>query len=280
MSLPNFIVIGPPRTATTWLFRCLEEHPQVFVPNVKEPRFFDENYDKGLAWYQSLYEIVSESTLMVGDITPGYFIAEDVPNRMVELLGKDLKIYIVIRDPVERAYSHYRMLKRNDVMMGNFQDALMKEIALVENSLYAKQIARFLKVFPRSTMRLLSYKILSEEPERYWEIFQTDLGVECVEVAALDRQVNQGLSDMRMPILNQAVSKLKYRLDSSHLSRNLLWWMRDRGLIGMWHRISSKKNTKQSLSPEIAQDVLKKYFMMDQVALREYGDLMLDDHME
>ena len=67
--LPNFIGIGAQRAATTWLYQCLKEHPEVYVPDVKEIHFFDENYDKPLAWYLSFFENAG-GYRAVGVITP------------------------------------------------------------------------------------------------------------------------------------------------------------------------------------------------------------------
>ena len=68
---PAFLGIGVQRAATTWVYECLRAHPEVFLPDLKEVHYFDENYELGANWYASHFpESVRERTL--GEITPSY----------------------------------------------------------------------------------------------------------------------------------------------------------------------------------------------------------------
>ncbi|MEM7128345.1 MAG: sulfotransferase domain-containing protein [Chloroflexota bacterium] len=275
MRLPNFVVIGPPRTATTWLFRCLRDHPQVFVPNVKEPRYFDENYHQGLSWYLDLYKTAPATASKIGDITPGYFIADGVPERMANLLGLNIKIYIVVRNPVERAYSHYRMLTRNALVTGTFEEALEQEYSLVENSLYTKQIERFLTVFPQDSLRLLTYEQLTNNPRQYWSNFLEDLGVDYVEGSTLTKQVNKGLAEMRMPFVNRGITKIKQALASSVASREILWKMRDLGIMRLWHQLSLKTPSEFAISKDSLLQLFELHFAADYTSLNRYQNMYI-----
>ena len=64
--LPNFICIGAQRAGTTWLYHCLKEHPEVFVPEKKELRFFNYHYSDGIEAYKQNFKSVSNESKLLG----------------------------------------------------------------------------------------------------------------------------------------------------------------------------------------------------------------------
>lgn len=103
--LPTFLILGAPKSGTSSLARYLSDHPQAWVAPEKELRFFDYTYDQGLEWYRDRLAAGSGHRA-VGEATPTYLfhpqarrrIAKDVP---------DARLVVLMRDPVDRAYSHY-----------------------------------------------------------------------------------------------------------------------------------------------------------------------------
>ena len=114
MRKPNFFCIGAQKCGTTSLFNLLVEHEDIFLPSVKEDHFFDvdERFNKGLDWYLDQYFKDANNEKIVGSITPDYLFFNKCPKRIFNLLGKDIKLIIILRNPVDRAYSHYLMSKR------------------------------------------------------------------------------------------------------------------------------------------------------------------------
>ena len=106
--LPDFIAVGPPRTATTWLHEVLQGH--VCLPaDRKETDFFTRFYDRGLDWYADYFRHC-EGEIPVGELSPMYFASPPGARGFARSAG--CKIICSLRDPVERAYSNYRMLRR------------------------------------------------------------------------------------------------------------------------------------------------------------------------
>jgi hypothetical protein len=109
-NLPNFFLLGAAKAGTTSLYHCLKQHPQVFMPANKEPRFFDrdEFYQEGLSVYLNRHFKGSEIYPARGEATPAYHRPEKVIPRMKKAYGRlSPKFLIILRDPVERAWSHY-----------------------------------------------------------------------------------------------------------------------------------------------------------------------------
>jgi hypothetical protein len=108
LRLPDFIAVGPPRTATTWLHRVLTGH--VGLPSkVKEIHFFSWYFDLGIDWYAAHFSACPPD-LPIGEITPTYFDAPLARDRIRQYIPH-CKIICTLRDPVYRLYSNYRQLR-------------------------------------------------------------------------------------------------------------------------------------------------------------------------
>ena len=122
MTMPNFLIIGAMRAGTTSLYHYLKQHPQVYMSPVKEPRFFaleGEKPDPGrptderlmnhsitdIEAYRALFQAVSKETA-IGEASPLYLYSPKAPERIRHYIP-DAKLIAVLRDPVERAYSHF-----------------------------------------------------------------------------------------------------------------------------------------------------------------------------
>jgi len=109
--LPNFIIIGAAKAASTWLSDCMGEHPDVFMAEIKEVRYFSVAYDRGLDWYKTHFADWNGEKA-VGEANPGYLGDDHAPARIKETLG-DVPLILSMRHPVDRAYSAY--WKRNQL---------------------------------------------------------------------------------------------------------------------------------------------------------------------
>jgi hypothetical protein len=172
MRLPNFICIGTQKAGTTLLYEILKQHPQIFLPNVKEVHFFDvdQNYDKGLEWYKQFFDD-SENYKIVGDITPAYIYFKDIPQRIQETLGTDVKLLAMLRNPVDRAYSHYWMAFRRGYEDLPFEEAIKKEdlrikkgypnthrFSYISRGFYSEQMKRYLSVFSENNIMVIIFE--------------------------------------------------------------------------------------------------------------------------
>jgi hypothetical protein len=136
-ALPNYLIAGAQRCGTTSLQRYLIEHPQVTPAGVmKGVHYFDTNdYHRGLDWYRSHFPTrrsmasMTErigGTVLTGESSPYYMFHPLAPNRIAaDLPG--VKIVVLLRDPVDRAYSHYLHETRRGYESLEFEPALEAE---------------------------------------------------------------------------------------------------------------------------------------------------------
>lgn len=105
--LPNFLCVGVEKCGTTSLYDLLKQHPQIGLSRFKETHFFNTHWEKGLDWYQEKFGHLSNHHSAVGDITPAYHRFPEVIPRIQQTLGGPLKIIFMLREPRQRAFSHY-----------------------------------------------------------------------------------------------------------------------------------------------------------------------------
>ena len=133
--LPNFIHAGVPKSASATIRTVLQAHPDVFVPRQKEPNFFarDNHFALGSDWYSATYFADSNGARILGDLSIGYStgFGFDVPHRIVQMLGADMKILLTFRDPIARAYSQYRMAReKGQIERLEFAEAIDRAIRI------------------------------------------------------------------------------------------------------------------------------------------------------
>jgi len=186
--LPNFICPGAAKCGTSALYNLLKQHPDVFLSMPKEIHFFDRdvNYKKGISWYKTKYFSKVQNEKIIGEITPAYMYLDYVPERIFKCLGKDIKFIFMLRNPVDRAYSHYWHTYRNGQERETFIKAIEMEAERIKNSnnranirysyidrgFYSEQIRRYLEYFPKNNMKFILFEDFIKDTSRVMkEIF-------------------------------------------------------------------------------------------------------------
>jgi len=103
--LPDFLIIGAPRSGTTSLYHYLMSHPDISPPLKKEIGYFSLRYQKGEQWYRHHFPVKKKNEL-TGEASPGYIYHPEAAKRIREVVP-DAKIVAVLRDPVDRCYSGF-----------------------------------------------------------------------------------------------------------------------------------------------------------------------------
>jgi hypothetical protein len=136
--LPDFMIIGAKRGGTTSLYNYLLEHPRVLplLParqHIKGAHFFDSNFTRGMRWYRSHFPTAARrrplergGPVATGEASPYYLFHPLAAERAARLAG-DSRVIVLLRDPVERAYSHYKERARHGAEPLGFEEALERE---------------------------------------------------------------------------------------------------------------------------------------------------------
>jgi hypothetical protein len=192
---PSFIIIGAQKAGTTPLFGYLSAHPNVVLPAKKEQHFFDtpRKYKYGVAPYLMKFPEVADDELsthrITGEATPYYMFHPRVP-RLVHEFFPGMKLLVVLRNPADRAYSHYQMMLRfQSQERMTFEDALeaepqrmhgemermesdpgyssraYREYSYLGRGRYLEQLLRWERYFPRAQMLIVESEALKRQPD-------------------------------------------------------------------------------------------------------------------
>jgi len=192
--LPDFAIIGAARCGTTSLYYDLIKHPDVYPGASKASEFFDHYYEKGTNYYRAHFPTriyknyivnIKKNNFITGEATPSYFIEPNLYKRVLET-KPDLKLIAILRNPIDRAFSHHNYLvSRNETKFSNFFDAIKYEEKLIEKNeikteteqsienrsytilrrgMYALPLEILMKNFPNNQIFIIKFEDFSRDP--------------------------------------------------------------------------------------------------------------------
>jgi hypothetical protein len=219
--LPDFVIIGAARAGTTAIWEYLRAHPGAFLPIRKELNFFHrvELTPETLAWYRGQFA-EARPEQAAGEASPQYLFYDVVPERMASVIP-NAKLVASLRDPVDRAYSHYwwRRLWRAETR--EFAEAVDDELAgtappggeYLGYGLYREQLDRFCAVFPRSALHVTLLDDLEADASGTLASVCRHLGIAEVAVppARAGQKVNATSADIRSAAVSKALARWQWR---------------------------------------------------------------------
>ena len=174
--LPNFLFIGPAKSASTWIFEVLKSHPQIYVPPCKDIYFFDKYYAKGLDWYSEYFMADPEQTV-VGELSHDYLFSTEACERIDRDLPK-VKLILCLRNPIDRLYSDYLFTRKHGLVSGNVFDALKTHPDIWSQSCYYQPVKMYVDRFGRDRVLILDFQEIKERPEKVVEDLYKFLNVD------------------------------------------------------------------------------------------------------
>ena len=182
----NFFVIGAARSGTTSLYRTLETNESVFVPHMKEPRFFNLNRAKGWAWYASHFADKTDGQI-AGDFSPSYSHSASIENTIVaERIARNYpkaKIIYLVRNPIDCAISNWRMIAEIKEQQLTFSEALDDPAwatAVLHRVMFYRQISIYRKFFKDDQILIVTLESIKKNPReslvRIYEFLEIEDG--------------------------------------------------------------------------------------------------------
>lgn len=203
--LPDFYILGAAKSGTSSLYEYLIQHPFIHSAFTKEPRFFDKYFYKGINWYKiqfptKIQKFIDEKFLkkkfLTGESTVRYLDHPFVPQR-IKKITPNAKFIILLRNPIDRAFSHYTMMEHKHKEDLSFDEAISKESertreefammekdenyysseyyhhAYLDRGIYYKKIEKWFKVFPKEQFLIIQSEELFKNPnETYQQIIK------------------------------------------------------------------------------------------------------------
>ena len=285
MISPNFMVLGASKSATTTLYDVLKKHNDIYTPSFKEPHFFniDENYNKGLEWYQKTYYKNVGKKKLIFDFTPTYLYSSSCAKRIFDSLGSEVKFIIILRNPVDRAYSQYLHSRRDGHESSDFMSSINNESArinaarknndilsefrysYISQGLYYNMLRSYLEYF-----KLDNFLIINFEEEIVGDIEKT--------VKKLSDFLDIDLSTLNFDIHSNKSGKSRFSFIQKILKESGFWrkaikfftpqLLRQitRNRIKNFNKINFSYNM---LEKDLRKKIYKEYFLQDVLMLEE-----------
>ncbi len=183
-----FIGIGAGKAGTSWLHDMLRQHPQLYLPSVKEVHYFNDvsyegddvtnpNFSKPLSWYFGCFA-GAEAGQLCGEISPSYIWSRTAPER-IHNVAPDVRIIAMLRNPIQRTFSAYLFGQQKGEIASNvsFERALEEFDHLVSRSLYCQNLRRYFELFPRQQIKVVFDHELLADPRTVLADVQRFIGV-------------------------------------------------------------------------------------------------------
>lgn len=209
-SYPDLLVIGAQRSGTSSVYKYLGAHPHVIPSLRKEVEYFSTSYERGDAWYRAHFPLEARRAIqrrltghrpVTFESTPDYLLDPRAPRRATETVP-GARIVALLRNPVDRAFSHYLHMRRLGLEPLDFAEALDREAerlrdeyeriaadpfykarplrrySYIERGRYAEQLARWLAVYPRESILVLRFEDLVDAPASTLQRIESFMGLD------------------------------------------------------------------------------------------------------
>ena len=276
----DFLIIGAAKSGTTWLANNLRQHPGIFIPEQKELFYFNEkmieftdminfNRTKPLEWYISFFKD-AKSHQIKGEAAPAYLWDKNTP-RNIYNFNPHIKLISILREPVDRAFSHYLYdLGRSVLSQMEFHKAIEEHPILIEMGMYGQSLERYYELFPPKNILVVLYDDLINDNQALLKEVERFLGVEEFIPENIDQAENvTGVP--RFIWFNRFITKGRHYLRTLNL-KFMIDLLRAIGLAKLSMLIMSRNvkpfESKPILDPAVKAQV-KQIFQSDIAILEE-----------
>lgn len=228
----DFLCVGFQKAGTTTLDTILRQHSQINLPKIKETQYFYWNQKYKKSWEILWKRYYADKDGICGAIEPEF---ESFPKEIREVFGKDIKLIFIMRNPVDRLFSSYRMeLRRGNMafvensrhrknvrqMFEQFVEAHMvhhkagKKDYFIERGKYMKVISEFQKYFPEKNMKFIIFEEFIQKPEVWLDQIQDFLGIskEKLNCRIIENKGNRVNRNYHCACINSLLIKCDFKL--------------------------------------------------------------------
>lgn len=209
---PSFVIIGAVKAATTWMLEQLQANLALYMPD-PEPHYFSSEYHRGEEYYRNYFEGVSGSGRLIGEKSADYLAHPEACRRMAAMLP-EARLVVQFRNPIDRAYSDYKMLYRRGTVRGAPEEYLTSldspQPRFLNDGLYAEHLRRWLDHFTEEQIHSFLFDDVKCQPRQVVEDISGHIGIGAVfDVEQSKKRANDG-SERFMPLpVRKALAPLK-----------------------------------------------------------------------
>jgi len=178
---PNFFIVGAPRAGTTSLYEYLKNVPGIFMSTVKEPDYFSVNIlddndpvKKPIRKKEQYLMLFNNDAKILGEASPNYLADHEAP-KLIHKVSPNAKILISLRDPVERVFSHFLLLKDrfartektfHEIIPIELNYKNSKKSYSLKHGLYSESVKRYLEIFGTNQVKIIIFEEWVKNPKK------------------------------------------------------------------------------------------------------------------
>lgn len=267
----DFMCVGAAKCGTTWLYQMLNQHPDIFIPDCKEVHYFNAfhpetlkpnlNNKHDLTWYHHHFQEALPHQLK-GDFSTTYFRELDTATTL-KAYHQDLKIIVILRNPVERAWSHFQFLyTRGGIKQDNFFKAIEEVPSIITIGKYHQLLECYAQYFDSNQLKIMLYEELQDP-----SLVLTSL----IQFLDLPHFSPKGLHD-RINSTGQVINKTSHKIVTS-FRHSKIGKKVNRSIISKalnhFHSKNSRIPVQKEAIPTDVQDFLKEYYYQNLKNIRQ-----------
>lgn len=290
----DFCIIGAQKSATTSLHYYLAEHPQIYLPPDKEANFFsfDSRFNSGWESYLKQFFSHASDNLLWGKNTPTYMTDQRVPQRIANTIP-NIKLIAILRDPIQRAFSHYKMCKRRGLEHRSFEEAILEQ--LTEENLneardfskyeycnepkcyvvwgeYGRILKQYYDYFSSDNILVLRTKDLAIEPEKIYQQICNFLYISSDKIPKnISKKYHVGGEKTKFP----SCSEIKKNFPVFNMFWKLIPKYAQRQLEFRYEIWNVGNQTKDKFISQDIKAILEKHYEQDSILLKKLANVQL-----
>ena len=227
--LPDFYIIGTQKGGTSSLYGYMIDHPSIQPCYSKEPSYFDRYFDRGLDWYKVNFPFkihrfivtkILQKKFITGEASVRYLDHPHAPQR-IKQVTPHAKFIILLRNPIERSYSHYKMISRRHAESLPFEKVIQEEDRIISlyqkmiddpsyysdiyfrhgylhRGIYVDKIKHWMEVFPKEQFLIIQSEEFFREPSKIYNQVLDFLGVENFDLDQYEQFRKQDYSESKL----------------------------------------------------------------------------------
>ena len=270
---PDFIGIGVPKSGSTWFMRVLSQHPDIFTTSKKEPHFFisEKLYAQGIGNYCDLYKNAQPSQV-AGEFSTKYINFAKISSSRIKYNFPETKLICILRDPLERAISHYKWLKQLGRINKNMtlKDAIKDRKGIIDFSKYAEGVRIFCNDFSKEKILFIRTEDLKSIEKDVFASVNIFLDINKFDYETKDIAKSETI-EPKFRIFENLRTNIHKIIRSNNQD-----WILNTNLALSFSKFYRKLNNEKIINTEISKadkKLLQSYFKDDLAELKKLIDI-------
>ena len=274
MKLPTFLIVGVQKAGTTSIYNYLQEHPQVFMSRIKETNFLERDWTNlppekqnkngimTIEDYAALFADVGDE-IAIGEASPNYLFHYEASAARIKKYVPNARLIVILRNPVERAYSDYLMHIRDAISTKrtSFSEQIDKRAHksfIIRKGFYATPLQYYLDRFEPEQVKVFLYDDLVRDPQQFMQEFYAYIGVEPFQ-ADVSKKVQQAKIPKNQTINNLLQGKNPIRAFAANTLKTVMPLETRQKIRDRLINFNSQSKKAVPLSPEDRQKLIALY---------------------